>query len=428
MANAVIMPKLGATMDQGRIVRWIAGEGDQIKKGMPLFEVESDKSILEIESNYDGILLKILHFEDEDVPVLQTIGIIGKPGEDISGFSDQGSSVKEPSAAEGPTAEVQYNVHNEEAQSVRNTEIKSTPAAKRAAKMNGIDLRQVKPNEHGVITDKEVEAFVHTEQARVEKTHAAQQTQTAQADDMYLNRLLYSIGTPAAVPSGQKRQKLGGIRKVIAEKMTEAWRVPMAGNIVEVDVTAALKLCEELNTRIADSGIRINITDVLLKVIAYAVRQNPGVNAYLDGDAIFYRDEVNVGIAVALDNGLIVPVLHNADKKGLIEINKEKRDLASRARVGKLESGETNGGSITLTNMGAYGIEIPFPILNIPEICIVGTGKITKKPVVINDEIVIRPMMWVTLIYDHRLLDGVPSANLLNTIREMIEMPELMIR
>lgn len=565
MANIVIMPKLGATMDEGRIIRWFVKEGGSVSKGAPLLEVESDKATLEVESPTEGTLLKILH-HDGDIPVLQPIGVIGTPGEDISGLAELGGhggladGAEEPEKSEefgaataGKTGEGGISKAGEagiskageagisEAGKAGISEagktgiskggeggiseagkdgiseageggiyesgkfdeggisdermkpgasIKSTPGAKRIAKENNIDLKYVTPGKNGIITGSEVEQYIKTAAvkatpvaariaeinnvplARVEhdgrkickadvlshlavqdaekhaaERHAALNSEAgvgmksgagiqAEGDTqveggMYAGVRVQARGgmqTEGDMQAGVRMQKMGNVRRKTAERMTKTWQtVPMATNAVEVDASNALSLCERVNIKTSGSGFKINLTDLLLKVLAAAVARNPEVNAFIDGEMIVYRNEVNVSFAVALDNGLVVPVIRNADRMGLMQINNAKRELASKAKAGKLAIDEMNGGSITLTNMGSFGEGIFFPIINAPELCIVGTGKVTKKPVVVGGEITIKPMMWVTLTFDHRVIDGVPAAKLLSEIKDMIETPELLM-
>jgi pyruvate dehydrogenase E2 component (dihydrolipoamide acetyltransferase) len=433
MASIVIMPKLGATMDEGKIIRWIAREGDIVVKGTPLLEVESDKATLEVEASSAGTLLKILH-PDGDIPVLQPIGIIGAPGEDISGMTGQYDHA------------AQFDIKPEEGRNenraadyipIVGKTVRSTPAAKHAAKLHNVDLSRVVPNENGVITGVEMEQYIKTPMVKATPVAAcvAQMNNIPLDGVAYDGKKIYKADVLSYMDmhgkesqTELKTQKMGNIRRIVAERMTSTWQtVPMASNAIEVNASCAIELCEILNRKFSIDSIKINITDILIKVLASAVSQNPEMNVWLDGDTIVYRNEINVGIAVSLKNGLVVPVIRNADRKGLLQINAEKRVLASRAKEGKLDIDEMNGGSITLTNMGSYGEGIFFPIINSPEICIVGTGKVMKKPVVVNDEIVIRPMMWVTLTFDHRVLDGVPAAKLLKEIKDMIETPELLM-
>lgn len=434
MASEVKMPRLGMTMEEGTILKWLYKEGDAVKQGDALLEVETDKATLEAEAPVDGILLKILHKEGAVVPVLQNIGIIGTPGEDISHLLEGSVPASAASSAEEgkkPESTAAAPVFAD------TSKVRSTPAAKFAAIQKGIDINTVNSNNYGVVTKKEIDTY--RDEPKIKVTPVA--NKIAQANNIRLEdivpegRKIFKADVLSKIKElnktrqgAESRVRLSGIRRVIAERMQNTWQtVPMVTNNIEVDVSNSLELCKKINEKFAADGIKVNITDLMIKILAAAVRQNPAINVCLDGNEIVYRDDVNIGLAVSIDNGLIVPVIKNADLKSLSQINAEKKDLVDRARNGKVGSEETSGGSITFTNMGAFCAQVFTPIINPPESCIVGIGKIIQKAVVVNNEIVIRPMVWLNLTYDHRVLDGVPIAMFLDDIRSMIEQPGLLV-
>ena len=209
--------------------------------------------------------------------------------------------------------------------------------------------------------------------------------------------------------------------------VAKAWAtIPMVTNSIELDMTEALKLCNWLNDRYARQQMNIGITDVMIKVLAFAMENNPDANVRLERDRLRCLPSVDIGMAAATDSGLIVPVLRDVNQKSLFEINREKKELSRLAREGRLSLEYMGGASTTLSNMGGYRAEMFTPIINPPESCIFGTGTLKKKAVVIDDEIVVRPMMWLNFTYDHRILDGAQAAKLLNTVKDVTELPSLM--
>jgi len=218
--------------------------------------------------------------------------------------------------------------------------------------------------------------------------------------------------------------KLQGIQKMSANKLTKVWQnVPMVTLTVEVDVSELITLCERVNVKINEDGVRINMTDVFIKIMSLALVENPKANVSLQDDMLIQHKDINISVAVATDEGLTVPVIKNVNHKGLIEINREKRLLAGKAKNGTLTKEDFKGGRMTISNIGMLGVDVFTPILNAPESHIIGIGRVKKKPVVVNDEIVIRPMMWISHTFDHRALDGVPAMKVLASIRDMIEEP-----
>ncbi|MBV1758415.1 MAG: 2-oxo acid dehydrogenase subunit E2, partial [Dethiosulfatibacter sp.] len=221
-----------------------------------------------------------------------------------------------------------------------------------------------------------------------------------------------------------KAVNLTGIRKISANKLTSIWQnVTMVTLTVEVDVSKIIELCNRLNSISESRSNQINMTDVLIKIMGMALVEHPKANVSLIDGMLIEHQDINISVAVALDEGLIVPVIKRVDQKGLLEINGEKRRLIEKAKNGSLNKDELTGGCMTISNIGMLGADIFTPILNSPESHILGLGRVNKKPVVVEDEIVIRPMMWLSHTFDHRALDGVPAMKLLASIRDMIEEP-----
>jgi len=432
MAKEIIMPKMGMTMETGTVLKWLVKEGDFVEKGDVMLSVETDKAVLDVEAFEAGTLLKILVQEGESAPVLTCIGYIGDAGEKIEAAApeaDVQEKVSEP-ANESKT-EVKASaeaVH--EANGVR-----ATPLARAICAKNNISLNSVQPNSEGIITKKE--ALAAEKQLEVKATPTAEKMALENginiADVPHEGRRVFKQDVEAVlnstVPEDAEYYELGKIQKIAGEMLTKSWQtMPMVTNCIELDVSESLKLADFLNKRYGEKlNTKFGLTDIMIKVLAQALAQNPNANVYYENGRLRRLNGINIGLAAATPKGLVVPVIRNADKLNVMEINREKNRLVEAARTGRLSPADMGGAGTTLSNMGGYRAEIFTPIINYPESCIFGTGTVKKKAVVIDDEIVIRPMMWLNFTYDHRVLDGEQAAKLLNAVKDVTEFPSLFI-
>lgn len=362
MVTRVVMPRLSLTMKEGTVGRWYKKEGEAIEKNEPIVEIISEKATYDLEAPTSGVLRKILVQEGVDAAINETLALIADPNEPVS---EAELSVTPPQMEEGETR------------------ILASPAAKRLARERGIDLSRVKGSgPGGRISEDDVEQF-----------------QTGQA----------SISSPTvrqAVP-------LSGLRKITAERLSMSFRTaPHSSVSVDVDT---------FNAAMVRQKARISYTSILVKAVAEALQEHLIVNSTLDGETIKSYVESNVGVAVATDNGLLVPVVKNADEKSLPEIETSIRDMSEKARAGRLSKEELSGGTFTVTNLGMFGVDFFVPIINPPEAAILGVGAIKEKPVVEGGKIVVKPMMMLTMSYDHRIIDGAPAANFLRAVKDKIE-------
>ena len=366
MVTKVLMPRLSLTMKEGTVVQWFKKEGDAVNKGEPLVEVLTEKVTYDIEAPVSGVLRKILALEGVEVPVAEVLGVITAPDEQLT----------EEIIVEKPAKEMEEIEKR----------ILASPAAKRLAKEYSIDITQVKGSgPEGRIVEEDVKRFV--EESKVG-------------------------------PRVKEVIPLTGIRKTAAERVTlSAKTAPHSTITMEVDMTNAARFREEK---------QVSYTDVLVKAIAKALAEHRIVNSTLDREQIKIFEDINIGVAVATEKGLVVPVIHNADKKSLKEIASTLNDLIEKARTGKLSKEELSDGTFTITNLGMFGVEIFTPIINPPETAILGIGKVTEKPVVVNKEIIVKPMMYLSLSYDHRVIDGAPAAQLLQKVKQFLENPHLL--
>ncbi len=378
MATAIAMPKLGLSMKTGTVGKWLKNEGDAIKSGEPVVEVLTEKITNKVEAPADGILLKIVAPKGTKLPIGGLLGVIGEAGEDISAL-----------LAEAPAAE------GGKAPAAAGGKVKISPAARKMAEEQGIDYTRIAgTGPQGRITKEDVEKAI--------------EEGIAPADDR---------PTLEVIP-------YEGMRKAIGDNMAQSWAVaPKVTHHISVDMTEILALRQKVNEG-AKKRDRVSITDFLVKAVARALELRPNINVTLDGDQVKVLKDINIGVAVALDDGLIVPVVRNANEKCLADINKEVKDLAKRTRKNQLNPDEMTGGTFTVTNLGAYGsVDWFTPIINQPESAILGVGRTVQKPVVVDGEIVIRPMMGLSLAFDHRIIDGAPAAEFLAVLVELIENP-----
>ncbi len=424
MAKKIIMPKLDMTMEEGEISTWFVKEGDTVKKGDAIFEVLSEKAAIEVESTAKGIILKIIHQEGEVVKVTETVAIVGKSGEDYADLLEDKIIEVKMVSDEIAVSETTQAVS-------RSTgKVPATPAAKSIAIENNIDLSEVPMNAQGVIRKQQVENHIADLQSNKTKSTALAKKLAEEYDvnlsdvscegsRIYSDDVLSLVNQEAPVAT-----KLQGIHKMSANKLTKVWQnVPMVTLTVEVDVSELITLCERVNAKINEDGVRINMTDVFIKIMGLALVDNPKANVSLQEDMLIQHNDVNISVAVATEEGLTVPVIKDVNHKGLIEINREKRLLAGKAKNGTLTKDDFKGGRMTISNIGMLGVDVFTPILNAPESHIIGIGRVKEKPVVVKGEITIRPMMWISHTFDHRALDGVPAMKVLASIRDMIEEP-----
>ena len=400
------MPKMGDAMTEGKVVQWYKTAGDAVKKGEPLLEIETDKVNLDLEAEADGILEGI----DVDAGEVVDVGVVLATIGDGTGTKDRPSkrktttkaaeSVEQP-RAESPPAETQVEWRAPVVELRRDGFVKSSPLARRKAGALGVDIGAIAGSGPGgrVIA------------ADIDRAAAA------------------GVGRPAPGPSAaaqpslltNKRVPLSAMRRTIAKRLAESTGpIPHFYLTVELDVTEMLSLRSQLNEI---QSVKTSPNDFVIRAVALSMLQHPGVNSSFDGDAIQYHDEVHVGVAVATEEGLITPVIRNADRKTIPQIAGEVRELADRARNRKLRPDEYLGSTFTISNLGMYGIEGFTAIINPPNSAILAVGAAIEKPVVKNGSIVVRQMMKVTMSCDHRVVDGASGSEYLATLRQYTEQP-----
>ncbi len=401
MAVEAVMPKFGLTMTEGTIQKWFKAEGDAIQAGEPLFEVETEKVLYEVESPATGTVAKLLYPLEAVVPVGLPVAVIAEAGENVAEVAAKynGGAPKAAAAsvAAEPSAKTEAAPSSPSA-SGRREGAPVTPAARKLAQEHNIDLaRVVGTGPGGRVTREDVEKAI----SEAAKGPAPTPTPAP-------------APTPTAAPAASA--PLRGMRKAIAERMHKSLQSTAQLTITtEVDVTQLIDRRQEVQRE-----FNATYTDFIIQACAHALKQHPRMNAALDADTLKTQEQINVGVAVALDEGLIVPVIHNADKKPLKEIAQEARSLAEKARAGKLTLEEVSGGTFTVSNLGMFGVDAFTPILNTPQTGILGVGRIVEKPAVYRGEIAKRAMMVLSLTFDHRVIDGAPAGAFLQTVADLL--------
>jgi len=360
----VILPRIDPGMETGKIVEWLKKEGDEVKEGEPIVKVEGEKTIFSVEAPASGILRKILAKEGDEIPVTETIAIITAPGEEI--------------VEELPPKE----------------KIKISPAARRLAKEYGVDITKIKGTGPG---------------GRIVREDVIKAIEDMQKEEKG--------------PRIKRVVRLEGMRRTIARKMSESHRtIPSVAIVTEVDMTKAL----ELRKRLMEEGRKVSITAMIVKAVALALKEDPTLNSVVEDDRIIVYEDVNVGVAVSLPQGLVVPVVKNADKKSLIEINDEIERLSRKAREEGLSPEDVADGTFTVSNLGAKDVEFFVPIINPPQSAILGVGTLSHRPVVIEGKLSVKPTLHLSLVFDHRVVDGVPASDFLGKIKRKLEDPEVL--
>ena len=454
MAVELIMLQMDQTMTKGKIGKWLVKEGDTVAEGQPLLEIETDKVVHEQESPADGVIAQILPEEGSDVPVNALLAIIAAPGEEVERVEvDTTPEPQEPDEPEQTTITSTTPTKTQSQQTLPTAEhIKASPAAKQLAEKLAIDLTQVKASgPGGRILESDIHRYIETrgptptESTRLKASPLARRLAkefgldiTSIAGSGPDGRIVRddvmqaSTEIPAQVfraePAASEVVELSGIRKIIAERMTMSVQTNASVTLhTEVDATTLVELRGLFNEELEKREMSITYTDLLIKIVAIALREHRLLNATLTDEGIHMLADINIGVAVALEDGLVVPVVRNADQIGLAAISEQVKTLAEKARNNQLTPGELQGGTFTLTNLGNFGVDAFTPIINPPECAILGVGRIVKKPVVHNDEIAIRSMLALSLTFDHRVVDGAPAAQFLQTVSQYIQNPYLML-
>jgi pyruvate dehydrogenase E2 component (dihydrolipoamide acetyltransferase) len=391
LVTDLVMPRYSLTMEKGTVVKWLKKEGDPVEKGEPIVEVEADKVTTQVESPASGILLKIIEPEDAEVPVGRPIAFIGEPGEPIPTIA---------ATAKEEAAELQYRKFERAptprpAPRGRGTRVRASPLARIIARDHSVDLTQVMGRgPGGKITKDDVLQFVEMH-----------------GDTRAVREIL----------------PMKSIQKTIAERMITSLKTAAHCAItMEVEASRMKRLRQDLNAKLkSESEPKVSHTAIIAKAAAGALKEHPLVNSMMEDRTIKIFEDTNIGVAVEVGEGeatgLLVPVVHRASDKSILEISKELDDLVKRAGSGEIVRDDLSGGTFTITNLGMYGVETFTPIINPPETAILGVGAIADKPVIIRGKVEARPVINLTLSFDHRVLNGAPAARFLQRLKQILE-------
>lgn len=420
MAEIIRMPKMSDTMTEGVIVAWNKKVGEPVKSGDILAEVETDKATMELENYVKGTLLHIGVEQGQAVPVDAIIAIVGKEGEDISSLlsspGPSSPSATQPEAPSNPEPSVPVASTDEHQGSTDEHRVKASPLAKKMAADRGLSLSQIQgTGDHGRIVRRDIENY---QGSAVSGTPQASGMGTSMDLSAYLNRA-------AGQGESFKDMPLSQMRKTIARRLSESKNAaPHFYLTMEIDMDQAVEARVRLNQ---NSPVKISVNDLVIKAAAMALRQHPVVNSSWLGDRIRQNEHIHIGVAMALPEGLVVPVLRFADQKNLVQLASQSKDFAAKAREKKLQPQEWEGNTFTISNLGMFGIEAFTAIINPPDACIMAVGAVRECPVVRNGQLGIGQRMTVTLSCDHRVVDGATGAAFLQSFALMLRDPVSML-
>ena len=429
MPIEVTMPKLSPTMESGVIAQWLVKVGDTIKEGDVLADIETDKATMQMKSYEDGVIAVIDHEAGAEVALGDRVMVLAKKGEDpkevaaaagsASGGSGKGEKAEAKAPADGgngkrPARAVEEEAEVEEVAVGAGGRVRSSPLARKVAAEAKVDLHRVKgTGPGGRVVRRDVDEFVKGGGASKSAAPAPAPRPAARI---------------STAPLQEQRIPNSRMRKTIAQRMVQSKQTaPEIHVTLDVRVDKLVALRESLNKELAAEKVKLSVGDFVTKAVAVALRRHPALNATFEPDAIVRHGEVNIGIAVALDEGLIVPVLHHADEMGLIDVRRGSEALAAAARGGNLSGEQLSGGTFTISNLGMYGVKQFDAIINLPEVAILAVSAAEKRPVVQGDAIVVGTVMTLTLSADHRAVDGATAADFMRTLKNLLEEPARML-
>jgi 2-oxoglutarate dehydrogenase E2 component (dihydrolipoamide succinyltransferase) len=413
MSYEIVVPHLGESVFEATVRDWLKKPGDRIKIGELVVELETDKVNLEISAEEEGVLAEISHQSGEDVKIGEVLGRI-EPASEEEPVDKVEEKVKEPLAEE---AEQQLESNEKEAQ--------STPLARRLAEKEDIDLSQVNGSgSGGRVTKKDLEKYLSQVKGEM-KENEIEKAEVEEESKAEVQEI--PIMSPVPVPEEkEERVRMSRRRRTIARRMVEAQReTAMLSTFNEIDMSGVMDLRSSRNQMIQERyGLKLGITSFFVKASIGALKDYPRLNAQIDQDDMVLKHYYDIGIAIGDEGGLIVPVIRDADRLSSIEIERKINEYVDKAREGKLSLEEIRGGTFTITNGGVFGSLLSTPILNPPQVAILGLHRIEDRPIALKGQVVIRPMMYVAVSYDHRIVDGREAVQFLARIKELIEDPE----
>src|SRR6187401_1270621 len=442
MAVDVIMPQMGESIAEGTLVKWLKNVGDKVERDEPLFEISTDKVDAEIPSPSAGTLLEVLVQPGQTVEIKTVVGRIGAAGEAASASAPKPAAAAPAPAAPAPAPAAApapaptpapvpaAATATAEAPRAANNFVRSSPVVQKIAAEHGVDVSLIDgTGEGGRVTKKDIMTYIESASssaAPIAQPAPAPAQAPASPAPTAATAPAPAAPKPAVFAGGQDevREPMSVMRKKIAEHMVMSKHTsPHVYTIFEVDMNEVVKRREAAKKEFEGEGVKLTFLPYFIEAAIRGIKEYPIINSSVDGDTIIYKKTVNVGIAVAIANGLIVPVIKKADQMNLLGFAKTAADLGERARTKRLVPDDVQGGTFTITNVGVFGGTFGLPIINQPQAAIMGLGTITKRPVVIDDAIAIRPIVYLSLSYDHRIVDGADAARFLTVVKRELEKP-----
>jgi 2-oxoglutarate dehydrogenase E2 component (dihydrolipoamide succinyltransferase) len=440
MSVDVIMPQMGESIAEGTLVKWLKNVGENVDRDEPLFEISTDKVDAEIPSPSAGVLLEILVQEGQTVEINTVVGRIGQAGEAARPSAPKSAAPPTPAAPRAtaaprpaptpPPASAPAPAPTpapKPAPPAAPAYVRSSPVVQKIAAEHGVDVSLVEgTGEGGRVTKKDIMTYIESAATSAPPVTRAEPAAPPQAVPQPSAPKTPAPSKAAVFAAGQEeaREPMSIMRKKIAEHMVVSKRTsPHVYTIFEVDMNEVVKRREAMKREFEAEGVKLTFLPFFIEACVRGIKEYPIINSSVEGDTIIYKKTVNVGIAVALENGLIVPVIKHADQMNLLGLAKTAADLGERARSKRLVPDDVQGGTFTITNVGVFGGTFGLPIINQPQAAIMGLGTITKRPVVIDDAIAIRPIVYLSLSYDHRIIDGADAARFLTVVKRELEKP-----
>ena len=437
MATELKMPQMGYDMEEGTVVRWLKEEGSTVGRNEPVAEIETDKAVVEFESEAEGVLLRIVASEGSIVPVGETIALVGLEGEEADNVPSAGSTESDDSdnakqeelTSESERHEVQEPIRNitqESSEGTPTTRILATPVARRIADELGIDLKQVAGSgPGGRITKKDVETFDPASSTSTKETNfEMSSSETPEQSPAEIPEPVSETTDPSVNSMPGEKEPLSRMRQQIARVTVKSkTEKPHFYVSAEIDMTKAMALRKQVNDQLSDDGVRITVNDLIVKACIESLKKYPKFNAYFQDDGIQFNNTINIAVAIAGEEGLIVPAILDCGGKTLRELSQMVKDLANRSASGTLNNQEYTGGTFAISNLGMFDVTGFLAIIHPPQSAVLAVGTVAEKPVVRDGELAVANIMNATISADHRIVDGVEGAEFIVEVKRLLENP-----
>ena len=437
MATELKMPQMGYDMEEGTVVRWLKEEGSTVVRNEPVAEIETDKAVVEFESEAEGVLLRIVASEGSIVPVGETIALVGLEGEEADNVPSAGSTestdsdttIREELTSESERHEVQEPIRNttqESSESIPTTRILATPVARRIADELGIDLKQVAGSgPGGRITKKDVETFDPASSTSTKETNfEMSSSETPEQSPAEIPEPVSETTDPSVNSMPGEKEPLSRMRQQIARVTVKSkTEKPHFYVSAEIDMTKAMALRKQVNDQLSDDGVRITVNDLIVKACIESLKKYPKFTAYFQDDGIQFNNTINIAVAIAGEEGLIVPAILDCGSKTLRELSQMVKDLANRSASGTLNNQEYTGGTFAISNLGMFDVTGFLAIIHPPQSAVLAVGTVAEKPVVRDGELAVANIMNATISADHRIVDGVEGAEFIVEVKRLLENP-----